>query len=119
MVLCTPGSAGTMIRAGIAVVGRQVGAVDPKGEQRIRVRHLIGLQGGAIERPKRSSDRTNADLGVGHAGQRGQVAQRHAGPRLGGRPTLDAGDRKSGGVLRHRGQHRAVEDSPVSGRRSV
>ena len=34
-VLCTPGSAGTMMRAGIAVVERQVGAVDPQRQQRV------------------------------------------------------------------------------------
>ena len=41
---------------------------------------------------------------AGHPGGRGEIAQAHAGPALGRRPALDAGDLQVVRVLGHRGQ---------------
>ena len=64
LVLCTPGSAGTMIAGGIAVVSGQVDTVDLKGEQRIGIAYLIGLQDGMIE-PAEALQRVHGGSGGG------------------------------------------------------
>ena len=118
LVQCTPGSAGTITRAGKPWSGDEVDAVDPQGEQRVAGRAPGWLQRRRAERARRvpASARAPTPAPARRRARPGRAAVRRS--RSAGRPALDAGDRQRGGVLRHRQQRGAVEADGRGHRRS-
>ena len=84
----------------VAVVEREVGAVDPQRQQRVgRRRTGRRLSVAWRSAPRGCSDSTSTLAGVRRAGAAAaRSRERHAGPALGRRPALDAGDRQRASV---------------------
>ena len=99
LVLCTPGRAGTITRAG-KPWSAQIRAVDPQRQQGISHLHLAGGQRRRAETAaalQRLDEQAGVRRGANHGGE---VGQPHPGPGLhAGGPALHAGDRQPRGVL--------------------
>ena len=81
LVQCTPGSAGTMTRAGKPWSSERSTPLTLQGQQRVRVQYLVGLQPGLAE-PSALLERLHVGrAGRGHPGQPGQIGQPDAAPR--------------------------------------
>ena len=100
-VLCTPGSAGTMTRAGKPWSSDRSAPLTFSASSARSLREL-----GARQRhlPERAAPLQRLDEQLarpGGAGQLREARERHAGPALRGRPPLDAGDRQRLRALLH------------------
>ena len=118
-VLCTPGSAGTMIARRVAVVGREVLAVDLQRQQRVAGEHLAAVERRLVEDAARLQRAHERRAGSGSPAVRASSREPHAGPLLRGRPALHARDRERRGVLGHGEQLVAAEQRPRGPRRAA